>query len=78
MKEGMDVLGSPSLIILIISVDVKQPLKKKKTRSGAQELCKRRDGRPGLSVSNSQYCLCGHKSTLKPKPLRCLDYVLSM
>ena len=30
----------------------------------ARELCKSRGGRPGLSVSNSLYGLCGRKATL--------------
>ena len=31
---------------------------------GAQELCESRNGRPGLSNSNSHYGLCGREATL--------------
>ena len=54
------VLGSPSLTVLRVSVDVKQHLKKK-----AQELCESRGGRPGLPVPNSLYGLCRQKATLE-------------
>ena len=30
-----------------------------------QELCESRGGRPGLSVSNSAYCLCGREVTFE-------------
>ena len=35
MKVEVDVLGSPSLIVHLVSVDVKQHLRKKKKLSGA-------------------------------------------
>ena len=35
VKEDVDVLGSPSLIVLLVSVDVKQHLKKFRQSSGA-------------------------------------------
>ena len=60
MKVEVAVLGFPSLIVLMDSVDVKQHLKKLRT----QELCESRDGRPGLTVPNSLHDLCGRKATL--------------
>ena len=51
MKVEVAVLGSPSLIVRTVSVDVR-----------AQELCESRGGRPGLPVRNSPYGLCGCKS----------------
>ena len=59
MKVEVDVLGSPSLIVPTVSVDVKQHLKNR-----AQELYESRGGHPGLPVPNSPYCLCGRKATL--------------
>ena len=59
-KVEVDVLGSPSLIVLTVSVHVKQHLNNR-----AQELCESRGGRPGLPVPNSPYGLCGRKATLK-------------
>ena len=58
VKVKVAVLDSPSLTVLMVSVDVKQHW----TR--VQELCESRGGRPGLSVPNSPYGLCGHKATL--------------
>ena len=52
--------GAPSLIRLMVSVDVKQHW----ALVRAQELCESRDGRPGLSVPDSPYGLCGRKATL--------------
>ena len=60
MKVEVAVLGSPSLTVLTVSVDVKQHLKKK-----AQELCESGGGRPGLHVPNSPYGLCRQKATLE-------------
>ena len=60
MKVEVEILGSPSLIVLMVSVDVEQHLKKLR----AQELCESRGGRPGLPVPNSPYDLCGRKATL--------------
>ena len=57
MKVEVAVLGSPSLIVLMVSMDVKQHLKKLR----AQELCESQSGRPGLPVPNG---LCGRKATL--------------
>ena len=39
MKVEVAVLGSPSLISLMVSADVKQHLRKKKRILRAQELC---------------------------------------
>ena len=49
MKEEVDVLCSPSLIVLMVPVDVKQHLKKKTTCGSfrVQELCERSGGCPG-------------------------------
>ena len=48
VKVKVSVLGSPSLIVRTISVDVKQQLTRFCPR--AQELCEGRGGRPGLPV----------------------------
>ena len=45
MKDEVAVLGSPSLISLMVSVDVKQHLKEI-AKIRAQELCESRGGRP--------------------------------
>ena len=50
------VLGSPSLISPVVSVDG--------YCGRAQELCESRGGRPGFSVSNKPCGFCGRKSTL--------------
>ena len=61
MKVEVDVLGSLSLIALMVSVDVKQHW----TRIHRdQELCESLGGRPGLTVSDCPYGLCGRKATL--------------
>ena len=57
MKVEVAILGSPSLIVLMVSVDVKQ--------LRAQELrgvCESRGGHPGLPVPNSPYGLCRRKA----------------
>ena len=59
MKVEVDVLGSPSLIVPMVSVDLKQHFKKKTSEFRAHELCESRGGRPGLPVPNSPYGLCG-------------------
>ena len=61
MKVEVAVLGSPSLTVLVVFVDVKQ---QSTTCSRAQELCKSRGGRPELPVPNSPCGLCGRKATL--------------
>ena len=60
MKVEADVLGSPSLIVRAVSVDIKLHMKKKNPR--VQEMCESRGGRPGLPVPNSLYALCGRKA----------------
>ena len=59
----MAVLGSPSLILLMVSVDVKAISNGKILRG--QELRESRGGRSGLPVPNSPYGLCGRKATVK-------------
>ena len=62
MKVEVDVLGFPVLIVLMVSVDVKQHLKKKtNTEIRAQEQCESRGGRPGLPAPDRHYGLCGRK-----------------
>ena len=65
MKVEVAVLGSPSLIVLMVSVDVKQHLNIGHHR--AQKLCESRGGRPWLPVANSPYGerLCGRKATFE-------------
>ena len=66
MKVEVDVLGSPSLTVYTVSVDINQHLKKrKKTQIRGQELCESRGGCPGLPIRNSMYSLCGRKATLE-------------
>ena len=60
MKVEVDVLGSPSLIVCTVSMDVKQHWKKLYNR--AQKLCERRDiGSSSLILS--PYDFCGRKAT---------------
>ena len=59
MKVEVAVLGSPSLTVLMLSVDIKQHLKKT-LYDRAQELCESRGGRPGLTVPNSPYGFIEH------------------
>ena len=65
MEVEVAVLGSPSLIVLMPTVDVKQHLKKKKKKIRAQEPCECRGGRPGLSVPNSLHGHYGRKATFE-------------
>ena len=60
----MAVLGSQSLIVLMVSVDVKQNWTRTEfTR--AQEMCESWGGRPGFSVANSPYlCSLGSPSLI--------------
>ena len=48
MKVEVDVLSSPSLTVLMVSVDVKRHSEDDRNR--AQELCERRGGHPELPV----------------------------
>ena len=60
----VDVLGSPSLISLMISVGVKQRLGEKKRKQRSQRLCESRGSRLGLTVTNKPCGPCGRKATL--------------
>ena len=66
VKSEMTVLGSLSLIVLMVSVDVKQHRTRTKLVIRAQELCESRGGRPGIHVPHSPYYgLRGRKATLE-------------
>ena len=69
VKVEVAVLGPQSLIVLTVSVDVKQHLRmKKKCRSNrAQQLCESRGGRPWLPFPDSPDGVCGRKVTLNLK-----------
>ena len=54
MKVKVAVLGSLSLIVLMVSVHVIR----------AQKLCESQDGRPGPPIPNRLYDLSGCKATL--------------
>ena len=62
MKVEVDVLGSPSLIVRTVSVDVNQHYTC--TFYRVQELRESRGGRPGLPVPNSPHGFCGREATL--------------
>ena len=62
MNVEVAVLSSPSLTVLMVSVDVKSTLKNR-----AQELCESRGGRPELPVPNSPYGRCGRKATMNKR-----------
>ena len=75
MKVEVAVLGSPSLIVLVVSVDLTQSLKKKKKRKKKKT---KEDSCPDLRscvevevavlatpVLNSPYGLCGRKGTFE-------------
>ena len=53
MKVKVAVLGSLSLIVLMVSVDVIR----------VQELCESQGGCPGLPVPHSPYGLCGRNQS---------------
>ena len=59
MTVEVAVLGSPSLIVFVVSATLISILTLR-----AQELCDSRGGRSGLPVPNSPYGLCGRKATL--------------
>ena len=64
MKVEVAVLGSPSLIVLVVSVDLTHHLNLDFDENiRAQKLCESRGGRPGLAVRNRPYGLCGCKAT---------------
>ena len=60
MKVEVVFLGSPSLISLLVSVDVKHH--ERRTLSEGQELCQSRSGHPGLPVPDTPYGLCGRNA----------------
>ena len=55
MKDEVVVLGSPSLIILMVSVDVKRHLKKKKKKVG-ESLWKRLSKEESLELGFEPFC----------------------
>ena len=61
MKVEVAVLGSPSLIVLIVCGS---KATFEEVHYKAPELCGSRGGRPGLPVPNNPYGLCGRKATL--------------
>ena len=73
MKIEVVILSFPSLIVLMVSVDVKQN-QKKINRAGAHELCESRGGRPGLPVPNSPDGLRGRRATLNLNSL-CSEFM---
>ena len=65
MKVEVAVLGSPSPVVLMVSVDVRDHKAiLELNRCRAEELCESRGDRPGLPVPNSPDGLCGRKATL--------------
>ena len=72
MEVEVAVLGSPSLIVPTVSVDVKQH-NRNGTVSRAQELCESRGGRPGLPVPIEPHGFCGRKATLNCFAVRALE-----
>ena len=71
MKVEVAVLGSPSLVVLMVSVDLKQHLKKTSSLSSGA-VCESRGGRPGLPVLNSLYGLCGREAALEEEERLCI------
>ena len=59
VRVEVAVLGSPSLISLMVSVDVKHHVYYYALSLRVQELCESRGGRPGLPVPNKPYGFCG-------------------
>ena len=59
MKLEVAVLGSPPLIVLMVSEDVKYSI-----RGRTRELCESRGSRPGLPIPNKPQGFCGRKATL--------------
>ena len=58
MKVEVVIMGFPSLLCLMVSVDVKQQL-------NGQELCESRGGHHGLSIPPMPYGFRGRKATVK-------------
>ena len=66
MKIEVAALGSPSLISLMVSVDVKQHERRRMNHTELRScVSESRGGRPGLPVPDSPYGLRGRKATLK-------------
>ena len=63
VKVDLTVLGSPCLISLVVSVDVKQH-ERRSEGSRAKDLCESRGGRSGLPVPDSPYALCERKASV--------------
>ena len=63
VKVEVAVVGSPSLISLIVSVDVTQHSASHVVHR-AQELCESRGGRCGFPVPNKPDSFCGRNATL--------------
>ena len=61
VKVEVAVLSFPSLIVLMVSVDVKQHERRRMIGSRAQELCESRGGRPELPVRNKPDGFCRRK-----------------
>ena len=76
MKVEVAVLGSPSLIVLMVSVDVKHHVYLLTylftDLSRAQELYESRGGLPGLRVPNKPDGFCGRKAALNQSCCLCL------
>ena len=65
MKVEVVVLGSPSLIVLIVCESKPTFEEEEEVHYRAPELCESRGSRPGLPVPNSLYGLCGRKATFE-------------
>ena len=64
VKVEVAFLGSPSLIVFMVSVDEKHYERKKDANDRAQELCESRGGLPGLRVPNKPDGFCRRKAPL--------------
>ena len=64
MKVEVVVLGSPSLIVLIVCESKPTFEEEEEVHYRAPELCESRGSRPGLPVPNSPYGLCGRRTVL--------------
>ena len=80
VKVEVPVLGFPTLICLMVSVDVKQQLKKNSiglestelrwTQNDDHILCESRGARPRLPDPNMPYGFCGRKATVEEEQYR--------
>ena len=66
MRIEVAVLGSPTLIVFMASVGVKQHLKKNSTGTEIRSFVKVEVVDMGVVVPNNPYGLCGRKARLKP------------